>query len=86
MADKGFVPYVFHGHTRPINYLCFNHDSDLLAVACSDNICSLWWAYNATPARVLEGHVGAISSVALTGLPLIQILSPIFSYHEFINN
>ena len=67
-STTGFLPHVFHGHTRPINYLCFNEDCDLLCAASSDNTCSLWWTHNAEPARVLSGHEGAISSVALTSL------------------
>ena len=63
---KGFLPYVLHGHSRPINSLCFNEDSDLLCAACTDNTCTVWWTHNATPARVFHDD-GAITSVALTG-------------------
>ena len=66
--QKGFIPYVFHGHTRPIHHICFNEDSDLVCAASADETCSLWWTHNATPARVLRGHEGSISSVAITRL------------------
>lgn len=67
-TNKGIVPYVLHGHTRPISSICFNEDSDLLFAACADDTLSIWWSHNATPARVLKGHEGALTSVTVSCL------------------
>ncbi|KAK2952399.1 putative Eukaryotic translation initiation factor 3 subunit I [Blattamonas nauphoetae] len=62
----GIIPYVLHGHTRPINQVTFNADSDILFASSSDKLVSKWWSLDGVPAGTFEGHSGVIWSFAVT--------------------
>jgi translation initiation factor 3 subunit I len=52
-------PIGLKGHTRPITYVKYNRDSDLLFTIAKDQVPSVWYARNGERIGTYNGHTGA---------------------------
>eukprot|EP00695_Tsukubamonas_globosa_P000417 TRINITY_DN1316_c0_g1_i1.p1 TRINITY_DN1316_c0_g1~~TRINITY_DN1316_c0_g1_i1.p1 ORF type:complete len:344 (-),score=87.34 TRINITY_DN1316_c0_g1_i1:45-1076(-) len=55
-----FRPTVLKGHSRPITFLKYNRDGDLLFVSAKDNAPSVWFTDNGERLGTFKGHGGAV--------------------------
>jgi translation initiation factor 3 subunit I len=62
------LPYVLHGHKRPVSETKFNNDGDFLVCASADSYISKWWSSDGKPAGTFEGHEGAVWAVDITSV------------------
>jgi translation initiation factor 3 subunit I len=53
-------PLLLHAHTRPLTYVIFNHDGDLLFTAGKDNKVGLFYAKTGERIGSFEGHNGVV--------------------------
>lgn len=68
-------PILLIGHERPLTYIKYNHDGDLLFTASKDKKVCCWFADNGERVGTYNGHIGAVwavdvnyeSSLVITG-------------------
>lgn len=61
------IPILLQGHTRPLTDLTYNSTGDLLVTAAKDNTPNVWWCQNGERLGTLNGHLGAVWSVKISG-------------------
>lgn len=56
-------PILLIGHERPLTYIKYNHDGDLLFTASKDKKVCCWYSDNGERVGTYNGHIGAVWSV-----------------------
>lgn len=59
-------PYLLKGHERPLTYLKYNREGDLLFSCSKDSWISLWFSENGFNIGTFNGHNGAIYQCDVT--------------------
>lgn len=60
------IPILLQSHTRPLTDAIYNNDGDLLFTAAKDKTPSVWFAHNGERLGSLNGHEGAVWSLAVS--------------------
>jgi translation initiation factor 3 subunit I len=61
------IPILLQGHTRSLTDLTYNSTGDLLVTAAKDNSPNVWWCHNGERLGTLNGHIGTVWSVDISG-------------------
>lgn len=59
-------PYVVKGHTRPLTYITYNREGDLLISCAKDEYVCLWYEKDGTRLGTFNGHKGAVFNADIT--------------------
>lgn len=59
-------PYLLKGHERPLTFLKYNRDGDLLFSCAKDGIVTLWYSDDGLRLGTYQGHSGAIYQCDIT--------------------
>lgn len=77
-ARKTMRPILMKGHERPLTFLKYNRDGDLLFSCAKDHNPTVWFADNGERLGTYRGHNGAVwccdVSSKINPLPLFRFL------------
>ena len=66
-------PLLLKGHTRPLTFIKYNLEGDILVSCAKDHRPTLWYADSGERIGTYKGHNGATWSCDITRLPLAQL-------------
>ncbi|CEL95715.1 unnamed protein product [Vitrella brassicaformis CCMP3155] len=59
-------PYLLNGHSRPLTYVMFNRDGDLLFTCGKDKKVNVWYSSNGERIGTYDGHNGVVWCLDVT--------------------
>jgi WD40 repeat protein len=79
-------PILLKGHERPLTFLKYNRDGDLLFSCAKDHTPTVWYAHNGERLGTYRGHNGAVWCCDVSSMlnPQLLLLLPAFNVFFFI--